>query len=299
MADKNASLGVCMIVKNEEAVLDRCLEHIGDFADELIIVDTGSDDATKEIAARYTDRIFDFPWCDDFAAARNYAFSKAAADYIMWLDADCSLNEHGIEKLKQLKTRLSGYASVIMPRRSPETEGIPVPMLRIMKRGDGRAWEGAVHERYPVFGPVLYADIEVLHEPAADGGAHRNARLVHKLTEEEFRKNFWLYPQVICDLILAGESAKAEEYRRKMDEAAVPLRTMLRPYLTAAAVMSYHGKTDEAFSWFDRLTALLTPETEERNVEILFDRAISTALRYNRKDKAAEYLRLRLLTNNR
>ena len=66
-----------MIVKNEEAVLGRCLESIKDMVDEIIIVDTGSMDNTKNIAKRYTDKIYDFPWCDDFSAARNFAFSKA------------------------------------------------------------------------------------------------------------------------------------------------------------------------------------------------------------------------------
>ena len=66
-----------MIVKNEEKILDRCLSTVVDLVDEVVIVDTGSTDATKEIAARYTDKIYDFRWIDDFSAARNFAFSKA------------------------------------------------------------------------------------------------------------------------------------------------------------------------------------------------------------------------------
>ena len=66
-----------MIVKNEEKVLARCLDSIRGFVDEIIIVDTGSDDDTKRIARKYTDKVYDFEWIDDFAAARNYSFSKA------------------------------------------------------------------------------------------------------------------------------------------------------------------------------------------------------------------------------
>ena len=69
------TISLCMIVKNEEKVLARCLDSIADLMDEIIIVDTGSSDNTKEIAKKYTDKIYDFAWIDDFSAARNYSFS--------------------------------------------------------------------------------------------------------------------------------------------------------------------------------------------------------------------------------
>ena len=76
------TISLCMIVKNEERVLKRCLDSVRDLVDEIIIVDTGSTDATKRIAAGYTDKIYDFTWIDDFSAARNFAFSKATKEYI-------------------------------------------------------------------------------------------------------------------------------------------------------------------------------------------------------------------------
>ena len=88
-----ASVSLCMIVRNEEQVLGRCLSCVKDFADEIIIVDTGSTDKTKEIASLFTDQIYDFPWIDDFAAARNFAFQKGAGDYLFWLDADDVITE--------------------------------------------------------------------------------------------------------------------------------------------------------------------------------------------------------------
>ena len=83
-----ATVSLCMIVRNEEDVLGRCLESVKDIVDEIIIVDTGSTDRTKEIAGRFTNTVYDFPWIDDFSAARNFSFSKATMDYQMWLDAD-------------------------------------------------------------------------------------------------------------------------------------------------------------------------------------------------------------------
>src|SRR5690625_4581747 len=75
-------LSVCMIVKNEEKVLERCLESIHGIADEIVIVDTGSTDKTKEIATKYTDKLYDFKWINDFSKARNYAASKAIGEWI-------------------------------------------------------------------------------------------------------------------------------------------------------------------------------------------------------------------------
>ena len=88
-----STISLCMIVKDEEAVLDRCLNSVKAAMDEIVIVDTGSADRTKEIARKYTDKIFDFSWQDDFSAARNFAFEKGQMDYLMWLDADDVLSE--------------------------------------------------------------------------------------------------------------------------------------------------------------------------------------------------------------
>lgn len=82
------TISLCMILKNEEKVLSRCLESAADLVDEIIIVDTGSTDRTKEIASAYTSKIYSYPWTDNFSDARNFSFSKATMDYCMWLDAD-------------------------------------------------------------------------------------------------------------------------------------------------------------------------------------------------------------------
>ena len=101
-------LSVCMIVKNEEKILDDCLKQVIRFSDELIIVDTGSKDATKEIAARYTDKVYDFAWTGDFSEARNRSFSYASKDYAMWVDADHIIDDEAVEKLIELKKSLPG-----------------------------------------------------------------------------------------------------------------------------------------------------------------------------------------------
>ncbi len=77
------TISLCMIVKNEEQVLERCLASAAPLVDEIIIVDTGSTDRTREIALRFTDRLLHFAWIDNFSAARNYSFDAATQDYIL------------------------------------------------------------------------------------------------------------------------------------------------------------------------------------------------------------------------
>ena len=101
------TLSLCMIIKDEELVLDRCLKSIYDAVDEIIIVDTGSTDNSKNICKNYTENIYDYIWNDDFSAARNFSFEKATKDYILWLDADEIIDEENKEKLLNLKQVLS------------------------------------------------------------------------------------------------------------------------------------------------------------------------------------------------
>jgi len=102
-----ATISLCMIVKNEEEVLGRCLQSVKHIVDEIIIVDTGSTDDTKEIAKKFEAKIFDFEWCNDFSKARNYCFSLANKDYILWIDADDVMEEKEQLKLSKLKESLS------------------------------------------------------------------------------------------------------------------------------------------------------------------------------------------------
>lgn len=107
------TISLCIIVKDEETVIARCLDTVQDIVDEIIIVDTGSTDRTKEIVSRYTNLIYDFPWIDDFAAARNYAFSLATMEYTLWLDAADVLLEEDHQKLLELKSVRNNYFTVL------------------------------------------------------------------------------------------------------------------------------------------------------------------------------------------
>ena len=99
------TLSLCMIVKNEEQVLDRCLNSFNGLFDEIIIVDTGSTDKTMEIARKHTTKVFEYPWINDFSAARNYSFSLATSDFIMWLaTSEEQLTDYDNEQYPQFMT---------------------------------------------------------------------------------------------------------------------------------------------------------------------------------------------------
>lgn len=95
-------LSICIITKNEEKNIERCLKCLQSYDFELIVVDTGSVDRTREIACQYTKDVYDFKWCNDFAAAKNFAVSKAANEYVMVIDSDEYLEFIDLPRLYQL-----------------------------------------------------------------------------------------------------------------------------------------------------------------------------------------------------
>ena len=107
-------LSLCMIVRNEEARLGACLESVKDAVDEIVIVDTGSTDRTKEIALSCTPHVYDYVWEDDFAAARNASMALATKPFILWLDADDVLDAPEKEKLIALRERLDDSVDAVM-----------------------------------------------------------------------------------------------------------------------------------------------------------------------------------------
>lgn len=109
-------ISLCMIVKNEESNLSRCLDSVKDIVDEMVIVDTGSTDRTKEIALSYDAKVYDFEWIDDFAAARNYGIDRATGEWILVLDADEWLDADVAYHLRNLLTTSKYDAYKIIQR---------------------------------------------------------------------------------------------------------------------------------------------------------------------------------------
>jgi len=166
-----ATISLCMIVKNEEAVLDRCLSSIADLMDEIVIIDTGSTDRTKEIAGHYTDQIYDFPWQNDFSAARNFSFSKAAMDYIYTADADEVLDYENHKRFVHLKKSLLPEIEIVQMKYITCGEYNTVMNIqneyrpKLYKRLRQFRWIDPIHETVQTQPLIFDSDIEILHIP--------------------------------------------------------------------------------------------------------------------------------------
>ena len=178
-----------MIVKDEESCLQRCLSSAADFVDEIVVVDTGSVDATKQIARQFTSKIYDFAWEDDFSKARNFAFSKAEGDYILWLDADDFISPDNMEKLKKLKEQMNGSVDVYMLKYeidfNEQNESIFTYFRERILKNDGTFfWQGAVHEVVTPHGKIEYCDIAIKHLKLTHNSSKRNLRIYQALQKK-------------------------------------------------------------------------------------------------------------------
>ena len=183
------AISLCMIVKNEEMHIGRCLDSVAELVEEIIIVDTGSTDRTVEIVSKYTEKVYSYPWKDDFSDARNYSFSKASMDYCMWMDADDILEEAEKDKFLQLKQSLSPEVDIVMMKYNTSFDEAGRPLFsyyreRWIRNSPQYRWLGAVHEVIPPQGRVIYSDIAVSHKKTVPGDPDRNLRIYQKMAAE-------------------------------------------------------------------------------------------------------------------
>jgi glycosyltransferase involved in cell wall biosynthesis len=122
-------VSLCLIAKNEEANLPACLGSVADLVQDIVVVDTGSTDRTKNVAAGFGARVFDFAWVDSFAAARNESLHQAGGDWILWLDGDEHFDEENRGKLRALFAglRAENAAYTMKQRSAPEQATRPGP----------------------------------------------------------------------------------------------------------------------------------------------------------------------------
>ena len=240
------SISLCMIVKNEEAVLARCLDSVADLVEEIIVVDTGSTDRTREIAAAYTDKIYDFQWIYDFSAARNYAFSLASCDYIYSADADEVLDEENRERFRALKEGLLPEVEIVQMKYGNQLQHNTVYNYdeeyrpKLFKRLRQFTWIEPIHETIQLQ-PVVYdSDIVITHMPQENHGGRDLANFERQVREGR-RLSKHLHNMYARELLIAGEPEhlkracacfedSAEDTERSSDELMEAFCVLARAY---------------------------------------------------------------------
>jgi tetratricopeptide (TPR) repeat protein/glycosyltransferase involved in cell wall biosynthesis len=235
-------ISLCLIAKNEEANLPACLPSVAGLVDEIIVVDTGSTDRTKEVATQLGARVFDFTWVDSFAAARNESVRHATGDWILWLDGDESFTEPDRRKFSALRDTLDGQdAAFVMTQRSaPECAGgsaTEVQQVRLFRNHPAIRWSYRVHEQilpgiHRAGHSVRFTDLIVTHTGYIDPGlrrrkTERNLRLLHLEEAEQPDDPFTLFNLGWAYLEM-GEPERALTRLRRSLERCKPGESIVR-----------------------------------------------------------------------
>ncbi|MBI2267562.1 MAG: tetratricopeptide repeat protein [Armatimonadetes bacterium] len=149
LAPSGTRISLCMIVKNEASSLPRCLESVRGVVDEVVIVDTGSDDSTIELARQYGARVVEIPWNQDFSEARNVSLSHAGGDWILILDADEVLDLESFSEVRKIAQEGRPGVYKLRIRNLTELEGDLVDQLglRFFARDPNLYFSGKIHEQ--------------------------------------------------------------------------------------------------------------------------------------------------------
>ena len=176
---------LCMIVKNEEDNIAKCLDSTGDLFDEFCIVDTGSTDSTWDILMNYPTtkhlNLCVFKWIDDFAAARNYSFFQATGDFIMWLDADDIIPESSYLALRQLKDDMvQGKINADAYMFRYFYGELDFYRLRLVRRSLQYQWEEPIHEYIVHKGAISTVPQVIIQHTRTHTNGDRNIKILEK-----------------------------------------------------------------------------------------------------------------------
>lgn len=220
-------ISVCIIAKNEEKNIDRCLSSLAPYGFEIVLVDTGSTDRTKELASKYTDKIFDFVWVDDFSAARNFSLDKATNNWIFMIDCDEWIETIDIEELEYFRKNLSHAVGSVDRHNITGTPDAPGKTIDRTERFFSKKlfhYTGTIHEqltpKYEKTFETYLLKTSIGHdgycmtEEARLAKSHRNVKLLLKQLEKE-PDNPYVYYQLGKGYQIIDDSEKACAYFSK------------------------------------------------------------------------------------
>ena len=269
-------ISLCMIVKDEEDVIGRCLESVKDIADEIIIVDTGSTDRTKKIVSKFTDKIYDFEWVQDFAKARNFSFSKATKDYILWLDADDVILEEDRKKFKELKANIDGSVDLYQMKYNYIVDANNNPTLvqvraRLLKREKNYQWVSPIHEVIIPTGNIEKVDIAITHKKQEIKDINRNLKIFEKMKADgiEFddRQEYCYAKELYCLRRYEEAIVQYEEFIKKYEhEYKLKKSFLYSAILELADSYKVIGNSEKILD-----TLFIIPKHEVPGAECCFD----------------------------
>ncbi len=238
-------LSLCMIVKNEERFLAGCLESVRDVVDELVVVDTGSTDATRTIAERFGARVFSFEWIGDFSAARNHALQQAQGEWILYLDADERLVESSRNEVRKLlDDRMAGGFVLWVESAQKLRDGAVQRRMgypRLFRNHPQIRFEGKVHEQ---IGP----SIERLRMPVRPSSVvieHLGYAQTVEIVQEKAERNLALLRAQLAEDPRNGyvrfQVGNSLDVLGQYDEARAELEEALTHQLTKSIRASVHA----------------------------------------------------------
>jgi glycosyltransferase involved in cell wall biosynthesis/Tfp pilus assembly protein PilF len=270
-------VSLCMIVKNEEHHLGDCLRSVADLVDEMVVVDTGSEDRTRELAREFGARVFDFPWPDSFGRARNESVSHARGKWILWLDADDRLDEENRQHLKQVLAGLGderdAYAMKVRSALDANRNGFRVlDQVRMFRNLPEIRWDYRIHEQIlPAVnragGGVRWTPVVIDHVGYVDPAMRqkkldRNLRLLEMDAGERSDDSFSLF-NLGWTLLDMGRSAEALPHLQRSLETAASHSSILRKLYHLLGVCQRNlGKPEEALKICQKGLGLFPDDAE-------------------------------------
>ncbi len=270
-------LSVCLIIKNEEKFLGNCLNSVRGLADEIIVVDTGSRDKSKEIALSHGAKVFDFAWQDDFAAARNFSLQQATGDWILILDADEELAVEEHSKLKEALNAWEVEGFRVLTKNYSNDSGtqawqpligearalsrglqgwFPSIKVRLFQNKKNFIFLGKVHEIVPEdsFLTLATLPISIDHYGALRGDSEEKTKMHLSLTLQKIREgpeNAKAYFELGVQYKNLARLVEAESALRK----SFSLSPSISSLLNLALVLQKQGKISEAIEKYEEILA--------------------------------------------
>jgi tetratricopeptide (TPR) repeat protein len=254
-----------MIVKNESKNIGRCLGSIAHAADEIIVVDTGSTDNTKEIAKQYGAKVYDFKWVDDFSKARNYSISKASSHWILILDGDDEFEKEDTDKLLNIINNSTEgdifvFNTICYIGDTPGIEKIMNVNIRLLKNSPDIRYQGRIHEGImPQDKNIItkFADIRVYHYGYLNSCVkeqnkrERNMRILKKELKKNPNSPYWLFC-IGNEYFALNQLDKSLECFLSSYEKG-NIQDIYMPKVLIRIIMIYDalGKSDEALKYID------------------------------------------------